>query len=211
MNGNEKGNQREKLRFTIIRSEQVAAPPVLLNLLRDTSPPLLAYLAEQYGLPRIPGLTQQALIERLLGHLSPEDSQQLENRLIAARFGALTVAELLEMALALGQQARPHVHQPRLDDMPAEAVTLIENGPPCWVFTMHGHDASIDLEERSLSCDCEYFRFAAHRQALCKHLARALTLMPPAYAREVLIDLLVSREYGGPDTPRWEFEHRQAA
>lgn len=76
---------------------------------------------------------------------------------------------------------------------------------------MHGYDVVIDLQERLLGCDCEYFRFSSHHQALCKHLAFALTLIPETYAREALIDLLVSRQYGGPETPHWEFEGLRAA
>jgi hypothetical protein len=180
---------------------------LLHNLLSDSSPHILVFLAEQYGLRRIPGLSKEALIERIMHHLLEDDLQLLMDNLIAARFGSLPVEQLVDMAL----QHADSKQKPRLDQIsPAEAI-LIEGGPSRWVYTMRGHDVVIDLERRHLTCDCHFFRFASRQQALCKHLATALKLLPEVYARETLIDLLVSRQYGGPQTPRWHFERRPAA
>ncbi len=201
---------RDEQRFTVIRGHRRAVSPVLLNLLRDTGTPILAYLAEQHGLRRVPGLSRSGLIDRVLRHLPEDALHRLEDDLIAARYGSLPVDELL--SLALQDSARQSgQRQPRLDDMPADNAFLVEGGTRRWLYTMHGHDVTIDLSRRRLSCTCPYFRFAARRQALCKHLARAFTLIPEAYAREALIDLLISRGYGGPDTPRWQFSLRRAA
>lgn len=202
-------NDQKNPSFTVVRraerAEQPTLPPVLDNLLRDTSTPVLVHLAERYGLKRVPGLARQALIERLLRHLSAVQLEDLTDDLIAARYGGLSVEDLLAIALEAdtrgGRRARP-----RLDDMPAADAMLIEAAPGRWVYTMHGYDVRIDLQKRRLACGCAYFRFAARRGALCKHLARAFTLIPGTYAREGLINLLVSRGYGGPDTPRWRFE-----
>lgn len=195
--------------LTITRSEPRPISPLLRNLLEDTSPPILAYLSDRFGLPRVPGLSQEGLIRRLLNHLSDDDLRDLEDDLIAARYGSLSVNDLLELALITQQNGR--AGSPRLEDMLVDQARLIEGGPQRWAFTMHGYDVMIDVARRRMACGCEYFKFAAHRNALCKHLACALTLIPPVYARDALIDLLVTRQYGGPDLPPWDFTSLQAA
>ncbi len=201
--------QRDGPLFSAIHRQRPTASLLLINLLRDTSTPILVYLAEQYGLRRVPGLTRQALVDRILRQLSEEVLRRLEDDLIAARYGSLSVSDLLQ--LALEGDRRRHGRAPRLEDMPADDARLIEGDARRWVYTMHGYDVIIDLDRRYLACSCPFFQFASRRQALCKHLARAFTLVPEAYAREALIDLLVSRGYGGPDTPGWSFDAPKAA
>ncbi len=180
---------------------------ILHNLLSDSSPHILVFLSEQYGLRRVPGLSKEALIERILHHLREEELPLLMDKLIAARFGSLSIDQLIDMAI----QYPDRKQKPRLDQItPSEAI-LIEGDPYRWVYTMRGHDVVIDLEQRQMTCDCHFFRFASRQQALCKHLATALKLLPEVYARDALIDLLVSRQYGGPRTPGWHFERRPAA
>lgn len=203
------GNHGAPLRFTVMAGGRPAPPPVLVNLLHDTSAPVLVYLAEQHGLRRVPGLSRDDLIARILRQLAPAQLAELQDDLIAARYGSLPVEDLL--ALALERDERQQGRRPRLDDMPAGEATLAEQEGSRWAYTMHGYDVVIDAGGRELSCECPYFQFAAGRGALCKHLARAFTLLPQAYAREALIDLLVSRDYGGPDTPRWYFSSPRAA
>lgn len=203
-------SRREQQTFTVVRAGRTKTSPVLMNLVRDTSTPVLVYMAEKHGLRRVPGLSRNELVERMLRHLSPSALEALEDDLIAARYGARSVEELLGMVLYSDERRLAH-GKPRLDDMPAEEATLIQGGTRRWVYTMHGYDVIIELHQRRLACGCPFFRFASHRRALCKHLARALTLMPEAYAREILIDLLISRDYGGPDTPTWEFRSLRAA
>ena len=200
-----------KHRFIVFRGGKRDVSPILLNLLRDTSPSILTYLSEQYGLRRVPGLSKTAMIDRILYSLSDEALRHLENSLIAARYGVMSIEELLKVALKTDMQHQPRAGTPRLDDMPPEDAVLLESDGNRWAYTMHGYDVVIDLKQRQLACDCPYFRFASRRRALCKHVARALTMIPAAYAREVLIDLLVSREYGGPYSPRWRFDYRSAA
>jgi hypothetical protein len=192
--------------FSVIRSEGRYTPAVLINLLHDTSPPVLALLAEKHGLQRIPGLTAKNLIARILDRLPEEALLKLQNELVAARFGALTVDDLLELALASEQERRPRMDQISLDE-----ATLLHSGPPRWDYTMRGHDQVLDLEQRLLACDCEFFAFASRRQILCKHLATAFKLIPSTYARDALIDLLVVRQYGYRQEDRWDFESPQAA
>lgn len=196
--------------FTVVRSGKANASPVLMNLIRDTSTPVLVYMAEQLGLRRMPGLSRDDLIERMLSQLPQRALNDLEDDLIAARYGTLSVEELLDMVLQTDEQRLEH-GKPRLDDMPAEEATLVQGDTRRWAYTMHSHDVIVNLHQRRLACSCQFFRFASHQQALCKHLARALTLMPEVYAREILIDLLISRDYGGPDTPTWEFRSLRAA
>lgn len=198
-------NQNGK-QFSVIRSEGRYTSAVLISLLHDTSPPVLALLAEKYGLQRIPGLTAKNLIARILGHLSEESLLDLQNELVAARFGSLSVDDLLELALA-GEQER----KPRLDQISIDEATLLHSGPPRWDYTMRGHDQVLDLQQRLLACDCEFFAFASRRQILCKHLATAFKLIPSTYARDALVDLLVVRKYGDQQADRWDFESPRAA
>jgi hypothetical protein len=201
----------EKPRFTVIRGDGRRASKVVLNLMHDTSAPTLIWLAERYGLRRIPGLSKRDLIMRILRRLSASDLTRLQQDLIAARFGPLTVDSLLQMALHQDSQRLGRPGKPRLDQVSAGDAILVEGGTGHWVYTMRGHDAEIDLVERRLSCDCTFFGFASRRKVLCKHLATAFKLLPEAYAREALIDLLVSREYGDGQATRWQFESRRAA
>lgn len=197
-------------RFTVIRDGDRPVSPVLVNLMRDTGAPILIFLAERYGLRRVPGLSHDNLIQRILSSLTPEQLAALEQELIAARFGTMTVRQLLDLALEHDAQRLGPTGKPRLDQVsPSEAV-LVEGSPRCWVYTLRGHYAVIDLVNRRLSCDCHHFSFASRHMALCKHLVTVLELIPAAYAREVLIDLLVSRDYGGQHTD-WQFDHSQAA
>ena len=192
--------------FSVIRSEGRYTPAVLINLLHDTSPPVLALLAEKYGLQRIPGLTAKSLIARILGCVPDESLLDLQNELVMARFGALQVDDLLELALA-GEQER----RPRMDQIALHEATLLHGGPPRWDYTMRGHDQVLDLKQRLLACDCEFFAFASKRQILCKHLATAFRLIPSTYVREALIDLLVVRRYGDRREDRWDFDSPRAA
>lgn len=197
--------------FAVIHSDKRNTPTVLINLLHDTSAPVLALLAEKYGLSRIPGLTVQALITRILGHLSDEALIDLQNELVTAHFGDLPVKDLLDIALAGPQGRGGNTSKPRLDQITLQEATLLLSGPPRWEYTMRGHDQVIDLDRRLLACDCEFFTFSSKRQVLCKHLATAFMLIPPVYAREVLIDLLVLRQYGDRREGRWYFESTHAA
>ncbi|MBN1122570.1 MAG: hypothetical protein JXJ17_15950 [Anaerolineae bacterium] len=197
--------------LTVTRGGKSQQAAVLVNLLRDTSMPMLNYLAEHYGLYRIPGQSKSILIERLLRQLPDTALNQIENDLIAGRYGHLSVDELLNIALVSDAQRSGRAGIPRLDDMDPEEVVLVDSSVDRWVYVMHGYDVEIDLDRRRLKCGCPYFEFSSRRQAICKHIARGLTMIPEVYARKALIDLLLSREYGGPHTPRWEFDHSQAA
>src|SRR5688572_7811929 len=183
--------QQKQRRFTVIRSEEVDI--VLSNLLWAASEPALAYLAEQYGLRRMPGLSKQALMTRIMKNLTPKQLGQMKDDLIAARFGALSVDGLVKLALVQDKQ-RAGKPAPRLDHISPESASLVEGSTTRWHYTMRGHDVFVDTHHCALACDCGYFRFAARRQALCKHLAMAFHLIPEVYAREALIDLLVARE-----------------
>jgi len=192
-------------RFTVIRGARQGVSPVLMNLLYDTGAPALAFLAERYGLQRIPGLTSnQAIISRILKYLGPQQLERLKDDLIASRFGALSVEGLVKLAVVRDRQQTGRA-APRLDQVSREGARLVEGSTQRWIYTLRGHDVVVDTAQRLLACDCRYFQFAAHRQGLCKHLATVFQLIPEVYAREALIDLLVSRQYGGPDTPRWRF------
>ncbi len=197
--------------FAIIHSGKRNTPTVLINLLHDTSAPVLALLAQKYGLHRIPGLTTNDLVTRILGHLSDEALLDLQNELVTAHFGDLPVKDLLEIAITGQQERSGNASKPRLDQISLQEATLLCSGPPRWEYTMRGHDQIIDVERRLLACDCEFFNFSARRQVLCKHLATAFQVIPPAYAREALIDLLVLREYGDRREGRWYFESTHAA
>src|SRR5512138_1993887 len=89
--------------FAVIHSGKRHTPTVLINLLHDTSAPVLALLAEKYGLHRIPGLSTNDLVTRILGHLSDDALTDLQNELVTAHFGDLPIKDLLEAAIA-GQQ-----------------------------------------------------------------------------------------------------------
>ena len=186
-----------KLTLTVVSGRGAGISRLLYNLMLDTGMPLLIQLAEKYGLRRMPGLDKRSLIQRIGRTLTVQQLEELEDSLINARFGALTVDDLLQVAV--NQQNDGRAGSPRIDDMPAEEARLIERSSLYWVYTMHGYDVVIDRSRRILSCGCQYFRFAANRRALCKHLARALTLIPPAYAREALdayLDQLEERANG---------------
>jgi hypothetical protein len=197
--------QSQQQRLNIPHRRMQPVSPLLMNLLRDEGAPALAFLAERYGLHRIPGLTtKQAIVNRVLRTLTQQQLEQIKDDLIAARFGALSVDGLVRLALVQDKQraGRP---APRLDQISPDSATLVERSTGRWIYTMRGHDVLVDIGQHLLACDCGYFRFSARRSALCKHLATVFRLIPEAYAREGLIDLLVSREYGGPNTPQWRF------
>ncbi len=191
--------------------ERKSIPPLLVNLLRDTSEPVLIHLSEQYGLRRIPGLKKADLIARLLRHLPEAALKDLENGLIAARYGGLSTDDLLKRALQVSAASTRRAGKPRVEDITPQAATLVEGSPRRWHYTLHGYNIVIDLNRRYLGCSCQYFAFSARRQAICKHLAAVLRVIPETYAREALIEMLVVREYGGPDAPRWRFEPLKAA
>jgi hypothetical protein len=197
--------------FSVIRSEGRYTPAVLINLLHDTSAPVLALLAERYGLHRIPGLSAQALIARILDHLPGEALAALQDELVTAHFGVFPIDALLELALSSEQERKKGASRPRMDQISLDEATLLSGGPPRWDYTMRGHDQVIDLGRRLLACDCEFFAFASKRQVLCKHLATVFKLIPIVYAREALIDLLVVRQYGDQREDRWYFESTRAA
>jgi len=197
--------------LTVTHGGKSQQSSILVNLLRDTSMPMLNYLAAHYGLHRIPGQSKAVLIERLLRQLPDAALSQIENDLIAGRYGHLSVDELLNVALVSDARRSGRAGVPRLDDMNPEEAVLVDSSVDYWVYVMHGYDVVIDLDRRKLKCGCPYFEFSSRRQAICKHIACGLTMIPEVYARKALIDLLLSREYGGPHTPRWEFDHSQAA
>jgi len=182
---------------------------ILMNLLQDTDASVLAMLSARHGLKRVPGLSQEALIERMLRYLSDDTLLRLQNEMITARYGELTVKQLLDMAID-GSRGDEGLAKARLDQITKGDAILIEAGNRRWVYTMHGHDVEIDLDQRTLACGCQYFTFASRRQALCKHLALAMQLIPPAYAHDALINLIVMRKYGGRRQQVWSFESEAA-
>jgi hypothetical protein len=180
---------------------------VLANLMRDTGVTVLVMLSEKYGLRRIPGLGKEQLIERILRNLPEDSHKRLEEELISARFGQASIDDLLDMLFE--DEGNRKAAKPRLEDMSPSDATLIESGSRRWVYTMRGHDVRVDLNERVLGCDCAFFTFSAKRQMPCKHIITALRLVPQVYARDVLIDLVVARRFGGGDG--WDFESGRAA
>jgi hypothetical protein len=180
---------------------------ILTSLLQDTGMPVLVMLSEKYGVRRVPGLGKKQVISRLLQHLAPDALTRLEQELIAARFGPASIDDLLNIVLE--RDGVRSASSPRLEDMSIRDVILVESKARRWVYTMRGHDMVINLDEHILACDCLFFAFAAKRRTLCKHLATALKLLPPAYAREVLVDLAVARLYGA--RGRFYFEGDRAA
>lgn len=204
-------SSRTGMPFAVIQSGKRNTPTVLINLLHDTSAPVLALLAQKYGLHRIPGLSTKDLVTRILGRLSNEALLDLQNELVTAHFGDLPVGDLLEIAISGQQERGGSTSKPRLDQITLQEAMLLRSGPPRWEYTMRGHDQVIDVERRLLACGCEFFTFSSKRQVLCKHLATAFQLIPLAYAREALIDLLVLRQYGDRREGRWYFESTHAA
>ena len=204
--------RRSGTQYIVTRPAADRAPATLRNLLADTSAPVLIALAEKYGLPRVPGLDQRALLERLLRNLSAAELEDLLDDLVAARFGSLTIDQLLDRLLELDARRSElqsgHAGRARMDQISADEATLLEGGGRRWAYTMRGHDATIDLARREVSCDCQFFAFASHRGAICKHIATAFKLLPEVYAHKALVDILVSREYGTPATPEWSFESK---
>jgi hypothetical protein len=184
----------------------VPVSPTLDNLLRDASVPTLVVLAERYGLRRMPGMSKHSLIARIVARLSADELIELEDELIAARYGPLSVDELLSVVLNQDAERLSRPGKPRLDQISRDDATLLESGSQRWVYTMRGHDVTIDIGQRYLACSCRFFSFAAHQHALCKHLVTAFQVIPAIYAREALIDLLVWREYRSGAGQRWQFE-----
>jgi hypothetical protein len=192
------------------RDQANPVSPTLDNLLRDASLPTLAVLAERYGLRRMPGMSKHSLIARIVTHLSANELVDLEDELIAARYGTLSVDELLGVALKQDAERLGRPGKPRLDQISPDDATLLEGGARRWVYTMRGHDVTIDIDQRHLACSCRFFSFAAHQHALCKHLVTAFQVIPAIYAREALIDLLIWREYRSSAGQRWQFESTYA-
>jgi hypothetical protein len=195
---------------SLSRDQANPVSPTLDNLLRDASLPTLAVLAERYGLRRMPGMSKPGLVARIVTHLTAEELVDLEDELIAARYGTLSVDELLGVALKQDAERLSRPGKPRLDQISSDDATLLEGGSRRWVYTMRGHDVTIDIDRRYLACSCRYFSFAAHQHALCKHLVTAFQVIPAIYAREALIDLLVWREYRSGVGLRWQFESTYA-
>lgn len=183
---------------------------VLLNLMNDTDASVLAMLSTRYGLRRVPGLSKKSIMERLLRYLSDERLATLQNELIAARYGDLSIRQLISMVIA-EPKGEGGTAKARLDQIEASDAVLIEAGDRRWKYTMRGHDVTLDLNNHVLSCGCQFFAFASKRKTLCKHLALGLTLIPPAYAREALIDLIVMRKFGDRRLEHWQFTSEMAA
>lgn len=184
---------------------------ILLNLLRDSDASLINYLAETYGIMRVPGLSHDKLIQRLLRHLTADEADSLRGDLIAARFGNAPVAALLEMILENAGGAEGLKRRPRVDQISPHEATLLQGGPQVWTYTMRGYDVMINAMSHTLMCSCPFFGFAARRRGLCKHLVLAFKLIPDAYARTILIDLVVAQLYGNKDTDPWHFKGETAA
>lgn len=178
---------------------------LLGNLLRDTSPPTLAILARRYGLEDISRLDEREIVERILHDLSEQALAQLENELIAARYGAFGVQELLGIAFKRAAERATRTSRPQLGTVSPGEATLLQDGPPRWRYAIRDHNVLIDLSVRCLACDCKHFEFARRQGMLCKHLAMAFTLMPTDCAHAALTDLLATEQYGGLNTPRWTF------
>lgn len=205
--------RQEVPQFKAVQPHPARPSGVLVNLLKDTSIPVLIALSEQYGLPRVPGLNHDALTSRLLRGLSSDQLRRLKDHLIAARFGGMSVTDLVDLALErdAGRASRQGGGQgtPRMDQISQQEALLLESGLRYWVYAIRGHEVSIDLHHRTVSCACSYFAFSARRQALCKHIAITFKMIPEVYARDALIDLLIWREYGTTDTPAWTFINRR--
>nr|MBN1229294.1 hypothetical protein [Anaerolineae bacterium] len=152
-----------RVKVKVIKPEQGYVdnnpPPALANLLRATGPGIIIYLAERYGLRRMPGLSPAALADRLLRELSQEQLLALYNDLIAAHFGAYTIDGLLQLILNTKATTGSQLPPPNLADMPPAEAVLVEHREKRWWFTMHGYDVIIDLNHRYLACNCHYFRF----------------------------------------------------
>jgi hypothetical protein len=181
---------------------------VLSNLLADTDARLVAMFYNRHGLKPIPGLSRDGQIQRMLAHLTSHQLKQLEDELIAARYGDISTEALIQILMSNDGSGRQN--HARMDQITASQATLLEQKGRRWNFTMRGHDVMLDVDRRRMACDCEFFAFAHARGKLCKHLATALGLIPESYAREVMIDLLVHREYGK-HRPDWSFESKRAA
>jgi hypothetical protein len=129
---------------------------------------------------------------------------ELKNEVIAARYGLLGVEELLTLLAETDSGGEQRV-APRMDQITHEEARLVSRETAYWVYTMRGYDVLVDRANRSLSCGCTYFSFSARRGGLCKHLVTVFQLMPEVYAREILLDLLLTRRYGGANTKGWQF------
>ena len=182
---------------------------ILINLMNDTDASVLAMLSTRFGLRRVPGLNKDAIVERLLRYLSDERLLALQNELIAARYADLSIRQLLRLVID-GPSREEGATKARLDQIVEGDASLLESGDRRWKYTMRGHDVTLDLNKHELSCGCQFFAFASKRKTLCKHLALGMTLIPPAYAREALIDLIVMRKFGDRRQPQWSFESQAA-
>jgi hypothetical protein len=181
-------------------------PAMLANLLQDTSTPALMILAERYGLAGVWRRSHEALVEHLLRELGPEAQAALMDELVAARYGTLSVEELLGEVIATAERRDPRTTAPVLEAVSADEADLEEAGPPCWRFVIRGHPVTVDVGARRLTCACRHFEFAGRRGMLCKHLVMSFRLLPEEAARAALIDLLAVEQYGGPQTPRWRLQ-----
>jgi hypothetical protein len=181
---------------------------VLSNLLADTDSRMVAILYNRHGLKPIPGLSKDGQIQRILANLDDHALKQLQNELVAVRYGDMPTDTLIRIVME-GNHLRQHIRA-RMDQIALSEATLIDQKGRRWAFTMRGHDVVIDADRRKLACDCEFFAFAHRGGGLCKHLATAVRLIPASYAREVLIELAVQHEYGK-ERYRWSFESKRAA
>ncbi|NDJ53144.1 MAG: hypothetical protein GYB68_08690, partial [Chloroflexi bacterium] len=157
------------------------------------------------GLPRIPGLNRPALARRLATQLATEDLESVLAQVVAGRFGFLSVSELVDMLIGQDATRLKKAGSARLDLISESDVRVTQPGPPHWAFVVRRYDVGIDTERRELHCSCPHFRVVAGKAALCKHLAQAFKSMPAVYAHTALIDLLLRREYSGPQTDGWDF------
>lgn len=164
------------------------------HLLQDASIPALVMLSERYDIMRIPGLSKQQIITRLLTSLTDNQLRALRGDLIVANFGGLSTEELLKIVISQDRK-KDTVGRARLDHVSIEQASLVEASGRRWHYTIRGHDATIDLPHRQMACSCMFFKFAAPKGVLCKHLATVLRCIPQTYAREVLIDLILQRTY----------------
>jgi hypothetical protein len=170
-------------------------------LLAHTPAATLVHIAQEFGLPRVPGLSQTQWVERLLAAV-PHD--KLYDSLIALRYGVFGLDELLNKLLDGIPYNKVPISRPRMDRIDPQAVVVVAHTTTRWAFTMRGHDVLLDVRTHQLGCDCRHFEFASRYGAICKHIATAFRVIPAAYARAAIIDLLIEREFG-PAERSWAF------
>ena len=176
----------------------------LVRLLDEASLDAMLTFAKTQQIPVAHLLTRHDVIMALLRYLNDGQLAELTESLIRARYGRMSIRELLDTLIARSVE-RSRRPAPRLDRVSQDDAALVQGSPDCWTYTMRGHDVTIDLARHSVGCSCTYFTFSARHGGLCKHLATAFALMPEVYAREALIDLIIAQSDS--DNPRggWRF------